>query len=61
MITTSPFSNLNGSTGNTAKSRTMTGGVQLTEYTVTVTVYAGASQTNTSAFAQIIFTTTEAP
>jgi large repetitive protein len=60
-ITTSPTSNLNGSTGNTGTSRTMTGGVQFTEYTVTVTVYSGASQTGSSASATIVFTTPAAP
>jgi hypothetical protein len=61
MITTSPSSNLNGSGGNTATSRTMTGGTQLTQYTVTVTVYSGSSQTGTSASSTITFTTTAAP
>jgi hypothetical protein len=61
MITTSPSSNLNGATGNTATSRTMTGGTQLTQYTVTVTVYTGSSQTGVSASAQITFTTPAAP
>jgi hypothetical protein len=60
-ITTSPNSNLNGSAGNTATSRTMTGGTQLTQYTVTVTVYGGMSQTGNNASAEITFTTPAAP
>ena len=57
-ISTSPSSNLNGSTGNTATSRLFTGGTSSTTYSVTVTVYSGSSQTGSSASASTSFTTT---
>lgn len=56
-IATSPFTNLDGATGNTATSRSITGGQCNTEYTITVTLYGGSSQTGPSVSASVVFTT----